>query len=580
MLGGNLSPEEKTYDLEKVLKAFASMSLAYKHKSRVEDHIRIANNIINEADAIVSTPEGKQKVTKEGEKVQAKESLERLSKMMEYATDSFYGKSKDTQGVTKKELYTSEERRKLREYNTSKAKQEIEDKHDAGDISNEEYTEALESLQKEFGVYEVGRNLTWSRVGDSVIKYVQLKGMGWNVFSATTNMIYGFMSNVIHANGREDFSLGDLGKAFTIMLNSTGNAMTLGYASTENADKVRNLMVKLDVLKEFNEEAHKKRENSNKNKKGWQKLAPYELQRNSEYFIQGQQMVAMMLSTKLDPEDANSPSLWEAYGTDGNLKPEYASHTEWEGEAGNPEHNKKRHALKNRLDQVLKMTHGNYDPDSRVMAKKTILGRFLMQFRSWIGEGFATRFAGESPDMHLGRKTKGRYTTMKDLGFSATIATLAKQMMYKEDAFVNNGKKMDDVDIANMRKNLAEMGFLVSLMGLALVLKQMDLDDDDEEMKFAVTMMLNQVYRLENDIGFFVNPNSFEAITKSAMPVFSVVRDVANLGDAVGHLLMGEDEITRGKNAGESRTARALGKVIPGPTAYYKIKTTGEYLFE
>ena len=42
-------------------------------------------------------------------------------------------------------------------------------------------------------------NLTGSKVAKQFMKYVQLKGMGWNVVSATTNLIFGVLSNMNHA---------------------------------------------------------------------------------------------------------------------------------------------------------------------------------------------------------------------------------------------------------------------------------------------------------------------------------------------------------------------------------------------
>ena len=47
MLRGELTPEEKSYDLDKVLKVFATMAISFKHKSKVEDQIRLANQVIS-----------------------------------------------------------------------------------------------------------------------------------------------------------------------------------------------------------------------------------------------------------------------------------------------------------------------------------------------------------------------------------------------------------------------------------------------------------------------------------------------------------------------------------------------------
>ena len=40
-----------------------------------------------------------------------------------------------------------------------------------------------------------------------------------------------------------------------------------------------------------------------------------------------------------------------------------------------------------------KVNHGNYDPNSAMLIKKTVWGRAATIFRTWMFEGFNTRFA-------------------------------------------------------------------------------------------------------------------------------------------------------------------------------------------
>ena len=591
MLDQAVSAEEKSYDLDKVLKAFISMAIGYKHKSRVEDQIRMASNVIKHAREIQSVPGAKTnklKKSKFGRVLFGKDGLSKLAGAMDYAIESFYGQAKPVEGVMDTKLFTWEEKKKKRDADAEI--QEITDKLENEEITQEEYDDLYTAIDEEYGYSDLGRNLTGSRIGDTIIKYVQLKGMGWNVFSAVTNMIYGGLSNVIHANGREDFSLLHLRKALAVMLHSTGTQATAGYASSQTADKVRNLMVKFDVLKEFNEEAHRTTENSNKNRKGLSKLAPYEVQRSSEYFVQGQAMVATMMATGLDGKKqtkeqvaAGEPNLWESYDTEGNLTKDVGAQPAWEGDPNKESDNIEKYKFKNKLTQIIKATHGNYDPESAVKIKKTVAGRFLMQFRSWVSEGWAGRFEEDKPDALMERRRKGRYRTLGELGFMNSITTLAKQAMYSKTAFetkMKNGEEMSEVDIANMRKNLAELTIYLSLAAMVLVLKQIELDDDDEELSKVNNLLLNQLFRLENDIQFYTNPMAFEAISRNAIPAFSLIMDTSKFVAGVFRYAQGEDIVKTGKNAGESNLAKKTGKMLPFTAQFYKIKTASEYLFE
>ena len=580
MLEGKMSAEDKSYELDKVLKVFTTMALSYKHKSRVEDQIRLATQVVADAQEIKETAGGKIKKDRWNRLIQEKGALKNIKSQLGHAVDSFYGLGKPVEYVSKTKILSFEEREMKRKAN--KEIKIITDKLENGTITSEEYDIAHAEINKKYNLDKLGRNLTYSKLGDTVIQYVQLKGMGWNLFSATTNLIYGSMSNFVHAAGRRDFNFKDLRRAFAIMLHSTSSSATLGNKSSGTADKIRSLMVKWDVLKAFNEEAHSNSDNSNQQKKGLQKLNPYELQGSSEYFVQGQEMVAFMLNQQVTDTTGKKRSLWEAFDNSGNWKTkEFGKNTDWNGDLNNDSHNKKKYAFKHRLDQILKLTHGNYDPNSAVRIKRTVLGRFLMQFRSWVAEGVAGRFENEKYDALLERNRKGRYKTMGDLGPIKSITTLLKQATYRKDAFINkDGTAFSEVDKENMRKNLSEISFLIAVTVLGWTLAMLADDEDDEEMKAMYNFWINQGFRLENDIKFFSSPMAFEAITKNAIPAFSVISDVVKFLDASAGLLTGDDEIKQGRSAGESRIIRSIGKTLPFSSQYYKLKTSTEYLFQ
>ena len=438
-------------------------------------------------------------------------------------------------------------------------------------------------------------NLTGSKVAKQFMKYVQLKGMGWNVVSATTNLIFGVLSNMNHASGRRDFSLNQMRRAFSVMLHTSTAALSGGLATSKTAKKVRSLMMKYDVLKEFNEEAATSTKNANDKKKGLRKLNPYNMQSSSEYFGQGQVMVAYMMATGLDGKKLTKQevkdgktSLWEAYDENGNFSKENAGNVEWEGSIDNLEHNKAKYDFQLKLDQILESIHGNYNPTSPILAKKTVWGAMLFQYRSWMPEGIASRFEKETSDTILGRKRKGRYNTYGSLGLKDSLSVLLKQIAMQGDKafegeFYSDGRggkagPMSEIDKENMRRNMFGLASLAALYGLGLALKALSGDDDDEEI---TNYFLNQIFRLETDLTFYTSVESFEALLQNPIPAFGVIGDGANLMGSVRDYLMDEDIIKNGPYAGESRLGRNIIKVTPFENLTLKLKMhLGENLAE
>jgi len=539
-----LSPDEKSYDLGKVINIFAQEALAFKHKSQVEDQIKLAYSILEQSLEVVKTPSGRSMTDRLGAVVTIKDG-ENLKKQVEYAIRVFYGDRKNIQGQTNKKVYLNKAKSKYKEL--------------LKDIEKISDPKAKQEALKEANSYlnENTRYVVGSKLGDVLLKYMQLKGMGWNVFGSITNLTFGWFSNFIHSFGAVDFTTDQLLKANRIMLAATTNGV--GWSS-DTSRKINALMTKYDVLKELNNAAYDATTGANRVRKGMENLAPFELQRRGEYFVQGSTLIASMLNTKVTI-NGQETTLWDAYDSSGNFKE--VTNTDWNGDINNREHNKELYKFKFKLDQLNKAIHGNYDPNSPVRIKSGILGRATMQFRSWIAEGVANRFEDKKYDMFLGRERKGRWRTYMDLGFKDSIKVLMR---------LAAGRKVDDIikaDLAlvteNMRRNLAELYTKLSLLGLYLVLQGLDLDDDDDYKKKARNLMLNQILRLQDDIEFYYSPLAIENITQNFIPAFRIATDGWKFVDAFEKgVIEGEWEYQTGKKAGENRLLWTGAKLFPG----------------
>ena len=169
----------------------------------------------------------------------------------------------------KKKLYTREEQITKKDLE-DKLKQNEADLS-VGTVTRKEFTRRERILQKQLD--QLGGVFTGSKFIDQINMYIRIKGLGWNFFSPIMNMNVGFFGNITEASARVRFNQEQLLRAYTIVF----SGMT----------KTSNLMAKLDVLKQIQNEIYK----TEQPKKKYNWLAPFYLQERSEYMNQAPVMV-------------------------------------------------------------------------------------------------------------------------------------------------------------------------------------------------------------------------------------------------------------------------------------------------
>ncbi len=558
---------DRSYDIPKVLSAFAAMALNFKHKSKVEGAVKLVQSFIHNSLESYETQDGRIKKDKFGENILSKGSLTNLKNALDYYVDVFYNDKPDDKTLKNKKLYSSKEKELNKKYDEKieKLKKQLESKE------IEEADFKFQNTLIESKKAELGRNVSLQNVGRTLLRYNQLKGMGWNAFAGITNLVYGWISNATHAAGEEDFTFKHLRKAkyYSIILSK----------EPKTRNKIWNLMRKFDVLKESSEAHSKDRIADSKKYLGWNNLKPFEIQKSSDYTVQSELLLALMFATPITDLAGVERNVYEAYNELGEWKvEEFGDNPEWSGDINSSEENSGAMALKFKTDQLVKKLHANVDPLSPIYAKKTILGKMLMQFRSWVPEGFANRFEKEKNDYLLGRVKKGRYRSFVELKdsegakiesplYTAISATIGSMMNLVSLGTVAKGagKNLSKVDRANLRKNAYELITYIALYCTVAGLKTI-VDDDDEDKKMSINYMINQGFRLQGDILFYTSPIAFERIADNALPIFGLVTDTYKWFDSMGGLIMGNDIYTTGIYAGDSKFGRATAKMVPFAT--------------
>jgi predicted kinase len=592
--------KQKSWDVTKILKAYSLTTLGYKHKSIIEPQIRLAEQEFNRRKEVVTNKAG-QPQYKNG-KIVTEEGLDNLKSALEFFMDStFYGVGgRKVEGISKTKLYTKAEETR---------KKELEEL-----LENETDPATKDWIQSQ--INGLGGFRTASGVGDTVLKYMTLKGLGWNLFSAGSNIGFGIISNMIQASDGREYSMANLQKAHMLVLNSIGRNLSFNTweGVNSNAVKIRTLMDKWDLLQTSNKEMFDMSQKSSMSK--LKRFGPFSLQERSEYLNYAPVMVAIMMSDKFsatDP-DGNKVTLWDAYDVkSGKLKEGFTSDVD-------------EVRLVQKIKRVIEMNHGDYN--NALQVKATFAGRALSQFRTWMFEGFANRFESEKVDYALSygldepylRKgryrsyTKGQMLTtgaavgsmflpgvgtalgagigylggkffgmqteenvMSDTLF--TLKQLARKLMFQKTQFAD---KFNETDAANMRKNMTELYIMMTLMGIALFLKAMA-GDDDEEDQMVTNFLLNQTIRLRTDIGFYTNPLEFEKLTKTAVPMAQLVQDVASLVADTGNLFdedVKNDVYRSGSFKKQPKWLVHLGKIVPGPAQAIRLYKTGDKVMD
>jgi hypothetical protein len=597
----NILSKQKSWDLVKIMKAYSLMALAHKHKSFIEPQIKMAEQVFKERSEVVTNKAGQPKY-KDG-KVVTQEGLQNMKSALDFFLDSRYYNigGRKIEGVSKQKLYTSEEK---------KRKKELEEL-----ISNEVDEDKLKILQDQLD--QLGGYRTGSGVGDTLLKWMNLKGLGWNLPSAFSNVGFGTISNIIQASDGREYSMKELRKAYLLTVNSIGRNLSFNSweGVNQNALKIRNLMDKWDLLKTSNVELYDTSQKSSLNK--LKRLGPFTLQERTEYLNQAPVMIATMMKFKAKNEKGEEVDLWDAYDHEGNLKSGYTSDVD-------------EIRMIQKIKRIIEMNHGDYNNPLQV--KATFAGRALSQFRTWMFEGFANRFEAEKVDHALSygmdepyiRKgryksyTKGQLTTtgavlgsifLPGVGTIAgagigrlthylggnffgmqteentwsdilfTLKQLARKLAFKSTQFDDRFNK---TDAANIRKNMTELYVLVTLAGIAILLKAISDDDEEDENKFIANFLLNQTTRLQTDISFYTNPLEFEKLTKTAIPMAQLLEDVNTWRKDVQSFFddKKDENFESGPFKGDSKFLVHSGEMLPGTAQLIRLYRLGSKVLE
>jgi hypothetical protein len=527
----------------------------------------------------------------------------------------------------KSTIYSDEEKRNIKEINAL--------------MKNEKDPKKLEELSRM--KENMGKARTATALFDNLLGWIRTLRLGYNLSSATTNLMEGVTSNMILASLNQYFDPKEIYYGYGVMKHSMLKNASFGLVETKAAKKNRSLMDRFNVVMDSRNELQKSSMKTHADKLSF--LHPHALNTRIEYINQSPIMIAMLRTEKIKDKDGNESSVWDAFTPEGHLKEEFKTEDNmknWEEMSGESYLN-----FKQKLHKAIVTAHGNYDELRGMMIKNNTAGKALMMFKGWLPMQFYQRFAVEQDDIQAGIKGfKGRYwsyTAGSGFIHGATVgaalfgpvgllvgfggAALGKffgvktemnflkemietgKFLFKKSlgmpvnmltgtvmgkSFIDAGAKDFDKwvgtnfsaqDAKNMRGNMADISMQLAWIALILLVKNMFWDDDDEKdskQRIAHNIVINKLMQLSSQAAMYVNPVEI----KNTITNIAVAQYFADLGKEVTRIqdyLNGDDIAASGPYAGKSNLAIQTKKILmPGlfKDTFFGFETQATDVFE
>jgi len=337
------------------------------------------------------------------------------------------------------------------------------------------------------------KKIAYAKLVDKMIRYTGLRNLAFNMFAPPVNILGGTANMYMSGAGGLDYTAGDLTKAIGLI--------TAGKFKFQSPDgqKMRLILEWLRLDKEKIDRDIFRKVTNNTPSAILDEYNGMTGMRESEAAMVESGAAAMLLSGKhhVKFEDFDV--------VDGKLvvKKEFSSIA--------------RSMFKQKVMAVNGKTIGSMNPDDVMLAKKYMLGRMLMQHRSWLPAQAFARFGEKQFNYVLERYTEGRYRVAVR-AFKAIMAKgVAKGM-----------ESLTPEEEAAAKEAFAEATIILGTMLLLAALHAVD-DDDKKEAWYKMTNKVST--RVLGELFFFADPTlqSQWTILQSPAASTSTIEDAGKL---------------------------------------------------
>lgn len=196
---------------------------------------------------------------------------------------------------------------------------------------------------------------------------------------------------------------------------------------------------------------------------------------------------------------------------------------------------------------------GIYNDEDSVAARRTIWGRFVMQYRDWIPAQFRYRFGAMTTNLEKGGEFEGYYRTSYRF-----LKQICSELKNGEQTIPQVWNDLSDTEKANVKRSIAEVLQLLAVYAIVDLL-----EGNDKNRPWAVKYLSYLATREKMELGalvpFVQMPKEMIKIAKSPFAATNVLDDISGLFGCLNPFTW-TDEIQSGDYKGHSSGYRAFMK--------------------
>lgn len=408
---------------------------------------------------------------------------------------------------------------------------------------------------------------TFAQVAARLQNITSLKGIGFNVFGAVNNYVMGRINNAIEAYGGVYFDRPAYFRATKEFNTDLMPGLMKGIGSKDGVYAMEKPTSKYQAMVAYFRMVRKNQNDSGRIQ--WD--LPYIFQEGGEYNVQSKTGVAITMSSKFElthETTGEKLSIYDAF--------EFNEQTgELKLKSGFNLPEDMRTKVTTYIYEVNKQIHGNYAWEDRMVIQSHWLGQLAAQFHKWVVPLFKARFQQRYVNENLG-DIEGRYRTFWNV---------VKHIYQTEEGFLNKTagilgvfipgsgayKKMDEMQVRNMHKNLAELSFFMAsvIMSQIFMMLAEGVDDDDEQLKRLLNFMIYQQTRQQNEIKTFIpilGTKEQYQMAKNPIAALTTLRDYGEVLTSLASMPFPpyeENYYERGPHKGGLKAWKEAKDVIP-----------------
>ena len=337
-----------------------------------------------------------------------------------------------------------------------------------------------------------GKEVNLGKWGDTLINFGSKVALPFNLLQGVSNSLQANVTVQIEAAANEYFGNKEFAKSEYIY--DTSIVDLLSDFSSPYAKSLLGQLIELyDPLQGEYKDNYGRRITQTTAKKLWSEDRIFFLQNAGEHHIQVKTLIAFLLKSKIKNNKGEEISLFDAYELDKNGKIKLKEGFKLKGFISN--NGLVDISIQNKIHSLNKRFHGIYNSFDQSTLQRYVLGRMVMNFRKFIAPGFKKRFKSVGYDNELEDFTEGTYSTFLRLAYKESNE-LFKFLFFKE----NN---LSDLEKLNLKRSLAELGWIMSMTVLSSLLLAAYKGEDDDDDKYLLSYPVYWTLRLSSELRFF-----------------------------------------------------------------------------